>query len=246
MQKINIAVCDDDKQALNSISGAIYGVFRANGYTITIDTFPSADELNKVIAKTHYDLVFLDIDMPGTDGINYGKRMRELEYCPEIIYVSNLEDRVFESLSVQPFGFIRKSNFIKDVNDVVNLFISSHNFVKNKKKIILNTHGAEINVYIKDIIYFEGSGVYQQMYLNNNDKPTEINSRMEKLENELTDFGFMRIHKGFLVNYIYISRICTNNVYLDNGKMLPISRRKSNEIKSQYLSYSRKYGDLIF
>ena len=95
-QKIIIAVCDDDKLALDSISGAIGGVFSANGSDTEINSFTSANELTKVIAKTHYDLVFLDIDMPGMDGIECGKLLRRLEYSPDIIYVSNREERVFE------------------------------------------------------------------------------------------------------------------------------------------------------
>ena len=67
---------------------------------------------------------------------------------------------------------------------------------------------------------------------------------MEKVEKGLADKGFIRIHKGCLVNYIFIRRIGSVDVELTNGSTVPISRRKVQEVREKYLSLVQ--GSVIF
>ena len=70
---------------------------------------------------------------------------------------------------------------------------------------------------------------------------------MEILENDLDSMGFIRIHKGYIVNFIFIKSIEKNNtLILKDGITLPISRRKSAEVKEKLLSNCEKYGVLSF
>ena len=68
---------------------------------------------------------------------------------------------------------------------------------------------------------------------------------METLESELAPYGFIRIHKGMLVNYRFISRILALEVELTTGTVLPLSRRKAAEIKQQYLKLLSRAGSVL-
>ena len=70
-----------------------------------------------------YDLVFLDIDMPKYSGMDVAEEIRKKSADTDIIFVSNREDRVFETFSVQPFGFIRKNCFTEDLNATLRQYI---------------------------------------------------------------------------------------------------------------------------
>lgn len=246
MTRLTVAICDDDKMALGVVSGAVRSAFESNGVEADIHVFPNAKKLHEAVGREEFQLIFLDIDMPGMDGIQYGKHLRRTNNATEIIYVSNCESRVFESFEVHPFGFIRKSNFLKDLSDVIRLYVAAHKNSGPSQTIDLPTHyNSRISARIENILYFEGNGIYQMLYRTDGE-PVEIVSRMEQLEISLTEHGFMRIHKGYLVNYRHIVRIDVLEVTLTTGQKLPVSRRKSKEIKQQYLQLGRKYGVLMF
>lgn len=120
--KIKIALCDDDARALPVIAGAAESSFRAQGIQAEIQRFSSGEALLKAMEETHFQLLLLDIEMPGMDGIAIGKALREREDSTKIVYVSEAESRVFESFQVQPLGFVHKSNFLNDIAAVVELY----------------------------------------------------------------------------------------------------------------------------
>lgn len=246
MDLINIAICDDDKTALNMIAGAVKSVFEANNVDVIFFLFTNTEHLDRAIKEEHFVLILLDIDMPGRDGISYGKYLREKGNETEIIYISSQESRVFEAFTVHPFGFVRKSKFIEDISEVIQQYLNTHHFSGGEKLVSLPTHyGGEIRVNTNHILYFEGNGIYQTMYMADND-PVEIVSKMVKLEKLLMDMGFMRIHKGYLANYQHITRIDNTTVTLTDGTKLPISRGKTKEVRTRYLEFGRKFGVLMF
>lgn len=246
MSRLTVAICDDDKMALGVVSGAVRSVFESGGIDVDIQLFPGAQKLREAVERTEFQLIFLDIDMPGMDGIQFGRHLRKTGNPAEIIYISNCESRVFETFEVRPFGFIRKSNFLKDFSDVIKLYIAACKDSESSRTIDLPTHySSRIGVRLENILYFEGNGIYQMLYCTDAE-PVEIVSRMEQLETSLAEYGFMRIHKGYLVNYRHIVRFDVLEVTLTTGQKLPVSRRKSKEIRKQYLQLGRKYGTLMF
>ena len=104
--RMKIALCDDDARALPVISGAARSAFSAKGVDPDIREFSSGRELLTALETTHFQLLLLDIEMPGIDGITLGKKLRAMGDDTKIVYVSEAESRVFESFQVQPLGFV--------------------------------------------------------------------------------------------------------------------------------------------
>ena len=123
--KIKIALCDDDARALPVIAGAAESAFNSQGIQTEIYRFSSGPALLEAMERTHFNLLLLDIEMPGMDGIAVGKKLRSMEDDIKIVFVSEAESRVFESFQVQPLGFVRKSNFLNDIAAVVELYIKT-------------------------------------------------------------------------------------------------------------------------
>lgn len=119
MKKIRVAVCDDEENVGEIVSGTAVAAFAKKGIAADVETFVSSSALLRRFGDVVFDLMFLDIDMPGTDGIALGEKLRKMNNGTDIIYVSNREDRVFDALKVRPFGFVRKSNFIGDITEAV-------------------------------------------------------------------------------------------------------------------------------
>ena len=231
-----IALCDDDRTAIPVISGAARSAFEARGFTVQIDTFHQGADLLTALDGTPYDLILLDIDMPGLDGIEVGKRVKAFDHAIPVVFVSECESRVFESFSVQPLGFVRKSNFLNDIAAVVDMFQKYCQMTRSAEHVEFNTRTSLISLRIAQIRYIEGSRNYQMIFLMDQNEPVEVKMTMEKLEKKMKPLGFIRIHKGYLVNYRFIRRIETNLVILKDDTELPIGRSKAQEVRAQYLA----------
>ena len=217
MELMRVAVCDDDSAALGIISSSLKGIFAQRGVDADVALFSAATELAEVMARRKFDLLLLDIDMPGLDGITFAKALREQGDQVDIMYISSREDKVFESLRVSPVGFIRKSRFLDDMSSIV-----------------LKKAGLVRPLRADAIAYVEGKRKDQEIHLIEGGSIT-IRSAMHVLEEELAPAGFIRVHQGFLVNYRQIKLIEDQEVLLVTGESLPISRRKVTAVRAQYL-----------
>lgn len=160
MQSIKVAVCDDEENVTEIISSTIKTAFAQKDINAVVETFVTTSALLKRMNDVVFELLFLDIDMPSMDGIKFGKLLRERQDLTEIIYVSNREDKVFDTISVRPFAFVRKSNFITDVAECINRYIK---FISKKvgQVLVLQSKSGITNINIPNIMYFEGSGKSQ-------------------------------------------------------------------------------------
>lgn len=246
MKTITIAICDDDKMALTVISGAVRSIFENNGIAPQIKLYSSPVKLREELDTVMPQLIMLDIQLPQMDGIAFVKQIRKLGNRADVIFVSSREERVFECFEVSPFGFVRKSNFLKDLLDVLNRYVASRQGQTDSQIIDLPTRSnGRVHIPVAEILYFEGNGMYQLLFLRDG-KQEVVASRMDHLEDALGEHGFMRIHKGFLVNYRYITRLDKSEATLVNGTAVPISRRKSKDIRQQYLQRGKDQGIMLF
>lgn len=234
--KIKVALCDDDRKALPVIAGAAESAFSAQGIQAEIQKFSSGEALLKAMDQTHYQLLLLDIEMPGLDGIAVGKQIRAKGDNTKIVYVSEAESRVFESFMVQPLGFVRKSNFLNDISAVVELYIKTTAQEQKGDYLDFTTRSGILTLKSRQIRYIEGNRNYQSLYVEGRREPIEIKMTMDKLEEMTEPYGFIRIHKGYLVNYQYIQRLSSTQAEFQDGTQLPIGRSKIGEVKMRYLS----------
>lgn len=234
--KFKIALCDDDAKLLAVIAGAAESILMDHGIRAEVHRFRTGEALLEAMEQNHFQMVLLDIDMPGMDGIATGRAIRDRNIDTQIIYVSEWEGRVFEALLNRPFGFVRKGQFLTDLTKVINLYMSLGTQQSNSGHIQLTARDSLLTVDVKRIRYFEGNRNMQLMYLEGNDEPVEIKMTMNKLEEATARYGFIRIHKGYLVNHRYIQRIYYDKLELHDGKVLPIGRSKVNEVKDQFLA----------
>lgn len=234
--KIKIALCDDNPRALPVIAGAAESAFLAQGIQTEMHSFSSGKALLAAMEHTRFHLLLLDIEMPGLDGIEIGKRLRQLNDNTKIVYVSEAESRVFEAFAVQPLGFVRKSNFLNDIAAVVELYIKTVGREEKDDYLEFTTRTGILALKTKQIRFIEGSRNYQLLYMTGKKEPTEIKMTMEKLEDLTEPFGFIRVHKGYLVNYTFIQHVSATDVTLSDGTTIPIGRSKAPEVKVKYLS----------
>ena len=243
---LKIALLDDDKTALLISKGAIESFFQEKNIAISLDAFSSPVNFLAMAKEENYRLVFLDIDMPELNGLEVGEQIKAINPQTDIIYLSQREDLVFDTLKLHPFGFIRKSKIIQDFANVLELFVNTVlNTNSENKKITLSSKTETIAADIDQIMYIEGNRNYQTFYLKDG-SVFDARVLMGDLENKLKEHGFIRVHKGYLVNYLYIRQIAVNEVCLTNNKKLPLSSKRKDEIMEEYLAITRKNKAVYF
>lgn len=238
--RIKVAMCDDNTKALPIIAGAAKSAFHDRGVAAEITLFSSGEKLLASLESVHYQLILLDIEMPKMDGIAVGKKLRAMGNDTKIVFVSEAESRVFESFQVQPLSFVRKSNFLNDITDLVDLYLRTCSREEAGENLELPARSGVVIVKSRTVRYIEGSGNYQMLYIDGKQEGVEVKSTMDKLEQQTEPLGFIRVHKGFLVNYQYIHRVTPGEIILSDGTRIPVGRSHAGEVKAKFLSLMGK------
>ena len=246
MKKLRVAACDDDRAALDIIVSSLKSVFAQHGVDAEVSVYGSADALAADMGARGFDLLLLDIDMPGTDGISFARTLRQDENRIDIIYISNREDLVFDSLRVAPCGFIRKSRFLEDMSSIVDTYVSARPGHHNTPRLVVQTREGVLSIPLDKLIYIEGARKTQLAHVLNQAQPSPLHKSMQELDAELSPQGFLRVHKGYLVNYCFIQLIEDTDILLTTGVRVPLSRRKLPEVKDRFMELMQNNGAMIF
>lgn len=238
---LKIAICDDERDILKELSAQIEAEFHRKECNFLLRSFSSADDFLEEQKKHPFDVLFLDIDMPGTDGIELGGTLRRMGDNSCIIYLSNREERVFETFAVEPLRFIRKSHFFEEIEDAACAIIDWSR-KRKKETLLINSHGKILAIPMKMIHYVECWAKVQSIIT---EKETyEVKSTLYELEEELKPFGFLKPHKGYLVNYRQVEVIQENSILLRNGTIIPVSKHRLKEVRQEYLRLVTKSIDI--
>ena len=236
--KINILLCDDDKDFLQRISDAVAGQPVPPGASICITKSSNPAEITDR-QLSQYHIMFLDIDMDERSGMDIARRVRELQLDTVIIFVTNYPEFSMEGYEVRAFRYLLKQELEQKLP---NYFRDALAELPRDDKVLRFSASAEsFNIPYKDILYLESNQRVIYLYTV---KPMQVPDRfygkMEDLAAELEGDGFLRIQKSYLVNMAYIKKFNYDRVVLFDGKELSVSQKRYSQMKVQYLSWKNK------
>lgn len=226
-----IYVCDDEPQILNMISSEIAGYLPDS----TVEVFHAGAVLMEALTEKPCDILFLDIDMPDLGGMEIAYSLNSLAYKPLLIFVTNHDELVYESFQYHPFGFIRKNYFEKEIKTILDDCRAELDF--RKKHFCFRMNGQETALLLSDILYFEADGNYLKLCTMSGQ--FRLRSTIQAVENQLKPDGFIRIHKGFLVNRVAVRMIGKEELEMINKDKLPLGEKYADMAKKQILQYMR-------
>lgn len=227
---MNIAICDDETLYLHKIKELLEQ--QSCDYPLHIDAYEKGEDLESVMTERQYDLIFLDIEMPGINGFALAENIRLCFAHTEIVFVSSYENLVYQSFKFKPFRFIRKSHLEEEISEVMDVFVRTFSS-ESEKYIEFKTPIGMKRIRISHIIYMES--LKHEVIVNHKSGIFNCRDTMVNLEEKLLNDNFIRIHKGFLVNFLFIKEIGTNQIILKNGKILPLGRSYKAAVKEKFL-----------
>ena len=231
---IHIAICDDEKHMSDHIRAFVSDFFRRKNSEICIRTFSSGEEL--LSSDGQIDILFLDIQMKGMDGMETARKLRADKFRGFLIFITVLKEMVFQSFEVQAYDYLVKPVEEKQFEKTMErLFASMQNASEDS---LLVQKGYEGRIIPKDEIAF-CEVIDRKIYLSL--ASGEVVDYYERIENLETKLGshFFRCHRSYLINLKHLKGYKNGTAYMDNGKEVPVSRLRSKEFSGVVLQYMK-------
>ncbi len=210
---LKIAVCDDEKIILDKISRLISLNFSSYNMDVDISSFISAEILMNTEDINDFDVIFLDIELETSNGIDVAKALRGKKYNKLIVFITSYLDYAMDGYKVDAFRFILKTNMEKQLKECV-LAIAS--LFKTKKTEDLD---------LADFLYVMSDNHRLKIVLANGEEKFKYMT-LNDFEEELNSSFFCRVHQSYLVNIRYVELVRRYELTLLGDITIPISKSR--------------------
>ena len=238
LTKYRIAICDDEDQILKDIHTKIENCFHTEEIQAEYFCTDDSRKMMEYLEKENVDVLFLDIDMPYFNGMDIAAYINEKKLRTILVFITSQDALVYQTFAYRPFGFIRKTHIDMELFELIGRIKEELN---DRRQDLVITRGQELlRIGIQDIIYIESEGNYLNICTKNDS--TKIRETMTNIEKELDSKGFIRCHKGYLINARYIGKLKSMEIDLQcDGcrKTVPVGRSYEKEVRKKILESMR-------
>ena len=226
---MKIAICDNEPSTLDFVSSVIEDIAFAQNMDIKYEAFLSYESLMRQIGE--FDLFIIDYKMPGINGMEFAKKVySEFGTGKGLIFITAYPEIVYEAFEVRAYRFLVKPLSKEKIIEAVNEYIKD---LASSKKLTIRIDD-EFNILnTEDIYYMEAARKYTYIYLK--DDCIKCRRTITSFENELSDYGFFRIHRSYLVNINKVKKFDSRICILEKGEKIFISQKKYDEFCQLYL-----------
>lgn len=231
---LSIAVCEDERYFSDRIITLLNHYLKEKKMEASIESCASGEEL--LAAKPNYDIILMDIVLPGLNGIETMGRLRERGYRGQVIFITAYKRYVFQAFDVDAVHYILKPVEKEKFFSAMEKAIKRGEF-DNGRSLFLVKDNLNTRVFVKDILYCEVHDhsisvetIYGQFF---------CAGTLGALEEQLGG-GFFRCHRSYIVNMSYVMDRNGQVATMAGGKTVYVSRRKSQEFERRLLEAGRK------
>lgn len=244
-----IGICDDEKEIRELLGEKVRNCCPKAELCFYRDGAAVLD------AKEKPDILFLDIQMPGLDGMTVARELRKQKSSVVLIFVTGIKEHVFDAFDVGAFHYLVKPFSEEKFYSVLNAAICQiqkekegegrHNPLgsaqfrpeSREPSFLVKAEGESIRVPLEKLLYAE---VYnRKVILHKTDGVLEYYGRISQLEAEVGS-GFVRTHRSYLVHMKFVEKYNAQIVCLEDGSQIPIAKKRYPEFVRDYLRYMQR------
>ncbi len=230
---MNIAVVDDEKVIREQI-GSLIEKQMPDCY---LESYATGEEL--LAAGKRFDIVFLDIQMDGMDGIEVARALRAEQDEIILIFVTGNREYVFDALDLYAFHYLLKPVDEGKFREV--LARAAKEAAKKKEKRVLFLKTRNLTLDQSDILYIESRAKKVEIHTAGPKDMIEIYAAMEELEDQLGE-DFYRCHRAYLVNMAHITEYDSDSITITNGDKIYLTKKKYGDFVKAYMWYLQNGG----
>ncbi len=238
--QINIAICDDQETDVLELKRMLKQFFfqLPDDISHNINTCHNGVNLLHLIHSGKIHVVFLDIDMPGINGLEIAKQLRSENRQIFIIFVSSYPQYMRDSFEVQPFHFIEKPLYYENVSHVCELLLTKISSIKSAI-ISLHTYDGDSFHDLNDLILIEAvKGTKKDLRFTFSNGETIISQgTITDWESKLNNQGVISPCRGILINLRHLRIMKDNSLIMSDGSTIYASRRRVKTIQELFTDH---------
>lgn len=234
MKTINIAICDDEKYIQQILSREVETFCIDHGISCQIACYDSGEEMLGSNTARIPDILFLDIQMSGRNGMEIARELRRQKENTILIFVTAMSEYVYEAFDVDALHYLIKPFPEKKLREVLEKALHQlQNISEISPAILVKRGGLSTKVFLSDIIYAEVFNRKVMLHTVNGD--IEYYGKLTDLS-EQAGADFYRTHRAYLVNLKYVEKYNAATIWLEQGTAL-LSKKQFSGFVRQYMQY---------
>lgn len=229
---IQIGICDDEEEDIRILSSALY----TYDATFKIFSYKNGESLlaDWEEHKTCFDILFLDIYMPGINGIQIAKKIYSERNDTKIIFISSSNEHYVEAYDVFAFNYIIKPLNVEKLNRILEQALKSINNVR-RQQISFSYKSIYYKIFCDDILYIESSN--KIIYFHMTDKTTlQCYAKIDDICKQLPQESFIRCHQSFVVSIFHVTKMFEKHFSVDKT-VISISKKYLKSSREKYCNY---------
>lgn len=226
---VRILLCDDDPRFLERLQGVIAAGL---GVSATFHSFTGLEQISDPVLS-RCDIAFLDIDFAGKryNGIDIARKLRSFRKDAVIIFVTNYIEYAPEGYEVNAFRYVLKSDIREKLPQYLPEALAQ--LRSDRESLRIQVGGERMDIPLHQILYIESR--QHTVIAHTPRKDYTWYAALSNLEQELESKGFLRIHKSYLVNMLYLRKFHSQGAELTDGTVLRVGEKNYTAQKKKYL-----------
>ena len=234
--KYKIAICDDDAAQRAHLVKIAEEWAEQGRCLIEVKEYPGAEAfLFDYAEEKDFDILLLDIEMDGMDGITLAKELRQENEALHIVFITGYPDYIAEGYDVAALHYLLKPVKKEKLAEVLDRAVQLSK--RTPPSLLVSNDRETLRILFDDIYYVESQGHYMSVYTAKEEYRLRmtVSEMLEKLGE-----GFYRCSRSYIVGLLHVNRITKSEVILDNQVSLPLGRGQYNEMNQKLISYLRE------
>lgn len=228
--KVYIAICDDLELHIRYIRQMVEAEVAVLSLPAHIDSYLQAESL--IESETDYDIVFLDIEMPGKNGLQIAEEYRKKNKTGKIVFMTGYKEYMQDAFKVQPFRYLNKEDSGLQIR---NCIIEAVKEDERRCGLILEIDEKLEYLFVDNILYIQALGDEVSLALTGGNRYI-VQMTLKKAYENLQD-KFVRCSRETIVNLAYIDKVKISTVLLTDGEEILVSVRKRKNVLKRHKEY---------
>ena len=232
---IRIGICNGSREDGRVIERLCSRYLDNIGVKYQFVNFLSGERLLKYCAdreNRRIDLLFLDVKLPGINGIEVKRRAERINGIWRIVFVSECKEYMQMAFGLKTLGFVTKPLHTGEIVKYVR-----HVLEEMGENLLLQIEGLRDGIRVGEIVFIEGDGSYSVIHLRNGKESRVIARNLKYIEGVVGQLPIIRVHKSYMVNLQHVSRLDKQVVFKDDEFAVPVGRAYREEAEREFGEY---------
>lgn len=233
---MNIAMIDDEAVILENAKRCAENEITRKDEA-EIFTYTNAEEFLQAVEQgLEFDILVLDIELPGMSGMELGRRIQEQKLPIYLVFLTAYSEYAAQSYTLEAYQYILKDDMVQRLPMILRQLLDR---VKREKKQfrMIGTPTSKEQVYYRDIICIEKEKASKYLRYETIYGAYKERISLVKLKEELESEEFVQVERKYIINVNHIASIKDNRIKMDNDMEIVVSRVNSKKVKKQINLY---------